>query len=65
MSKQWRSDFYHGRGGSTIAHEIPRTCLHCGKSANPRFLYCSDACSEASRAELRGAREAKQDRAKP
>jgi hypothetical protein len=35
----------------------PRTCLWCRKGAEPRFMYCSDACSAASRAEIRAQRE--------
>jgi hypothetical protein len=28
---------------------IPRTCIACGRDARPRYLYCSDECSRASR----------------
>jgi len=59
MSKQWRSDFYHGRKGSMLAHEIEHACLHCGKDARPRYLYCSDSCSAASLAKEREKRQAK------
>jgi hypothetical protein len=31
--------------------KVPRTCIHCGRDARPRWLYCSDACSQASRAQ--------------
>lgn len=31
---------------------IDRRCLHCGRDARPRYAYCSDECSTASRAEI-------------
>jgi hypothetical protein len=27
-----------------------RRCIECGRDATPRFLYCSDACRDASKA---------------
>lgn len=36
-------------------HHIPRTCINCGRDATPRWLYCSDECSEQSRAEITAA----------
>ena len=30
---------------------IPHTCIHCGRDATPRWLYCSNECSLQSRAE--------------
>jgi hypothetical protein len=37
---------------SHLAYLQPRTCLHCGGDARPRYMYCSDECSTASRAEV-------------
>ena len=34
---------------------IPRTCIECGRDATPRYLYCSDECSTASRAKTAAA----------
>lgn len=42
------------RVNKTRGHEvrgIARWCIHCKADARPRYLYCSDACAEASRAE--------------
>ena len=41
------------RVNKTRGHEvrtIPRTCIECGRDARPRWMYCSDECSTASRA---------------
>ncbi len=31
-----------------------RHCINCRRPANPRYLYCSDKCSRASRDRQRG-----------
>jgi predicted nucleic acid-binding Zn ribbon protein len=53
MTKQWLSDFHHGRRGQSLTQPVERWCLWCRKDAAPRWAYCSDECRDKSLAEER------------
>ena len=59
MTKQWLSDFHHGRHGQSYKHAVERWCLWCCQDASPRWMYCSDECRDLSTAQERQKREAK------
>lgn len=56
MTKQWKSDFYHGRKGQSFVHAQDRNCIECGKDATPRYLYCSPECALESQRKVWRAR---------
>jgi hypothetical protein len=56
MTKQWLSDYHHGRRGQSLVERVERWCLWCHKNAAPRWAYCSDECSAKSRAHERAKR---------
>jgi hypothetical protein len=57
-------DYRVNRTRGQEVQKIPRSCIECGRDATPRWLYCSDECSVASRARTTAALIAGKGRAR-